>query len=153
MTDASFQAQTSRQSVPVRLAAGEDFPLDKSRSPPNINEIRLPESSFKYWFAKVNWFLLKFYEISSGKDLTSFFEVIVCLWILSVVGTYFSTLSLLYTVFLCLQTLPVLYERYEREVDYLATKGNRDVKKLYQKFDSTILRKIPRGPVKQKKFK
>ncbi len=52
-----------------------------------------------------------------------------------------------------MQTLPVFYERYEEEVDYLATRGNRDLKKLYTKFDSNVLNKIPRGPVKNKKFK
>lgn len=53
----------------------------------------------------------------------------------------------------CLETLPALYERYEEEVDHLATKGNRDAKKLYKKFDSKVLNKIPRGPVKEKRFR
>lgn len=52
-----------------------------------------------------------------------------------------------------METLPALYERYEREVDYIAGKSSQDVKKLYDKFDSKVLDKIPRGPVKEKKFK
>lgn len=48
-------------------------------------------------------------------------------------------------------TLPALYERYQDEVDYLAGKGSRDVKKLYKKIDHRILNKIPRGPIKEKK--
>ncbi|XP_062145443.1 reticulon-like protein B14 [Alnus glutinosa] len=123
------------------------------RSPPSIQEIRLSESTCRHLLAKVNWFLFKFYEISSGKDLTHFFLAVACLWLLSVVGTYFSSLSLSYIVFLGIQTLPVLYERYEKEVDYLATRGNQDVKKWYRKFDSNVLTKIPRGPVKERKFK
>lgn len=55
--------------------------------------------------------------------------------------------------FLGLETLPFLYEKYESEVDYLASKGNRDAKKLYKKFDAKVLNKIPRGPVKEKKFR
>lgn len=55
--------------------------------------------------------------------------------------------------FLCLETIPALYERYEREVDHLAIKGNQDAKKLYKKFDDNVLNKIPRGPVKQNKFR
>lgn len=51
-----------------------------------------------------------------------------------------------------METLPALYERYENEVDYLAGKSRKDVKKLYRKFDSNVLDKIPRGPVRGKKF-
>lgn len=51
-----------------------------------------------------------------------------------------------------METLPALYERYENEVDYLAGKSSRDVKKLYKKFDSKILDKIPRGPTRQTRF-
>lgn len=56
-----------------------------------------------------------------------------------------------YEGFLCLMTLPALYERYQHEVDYLAVKGSRDLKKLYRNFDHRFLNKIPRGPVKEKK--
>lgn len=50
-------------------------------------------------------------------------------------------------------TLPALYERYQNDVDYLASKGNRDIKKLYRKIDTKFLNKIPRGPVKENKKK
>lgn len=53
--------------------------------------------------------------------------------------------------FMCLATLPALYERYQNEVDYLVSQGNQDMKKLYKKFDTEVLNKIPRGPVKQRK--
>jgi len=52
--------------------------------------------------------------------------------------------------FLCLHTLPVLYEQYEGEVDHLATKGSQDLKKIFKKIDSKVLNKIPRAPVKDK---
>ncbi|KAK9277369.1 hypothetical protein L1049_006911 [Liquidambar formosana] len=122
-------------------------------SPPDIHEIRLPESTLRTIFTKINWFWSRFYNVARGKDLTLFFVAISSLWVLSVIGTYFSTLNLLYIGFLCIETLPALYERYETEVDYLASKGNRDMKKLYKKLDSNVLNKIPRGPVKERKFK
>ncbi|KAL0446846.1 UNVERIFIED_CONTAM: Reticulon-like protein B14 [Sesamum latifolium] len=102
-------------------------------------------------FTKFNRILLKFYDVSSGRDLKTFILAIAFLWILSGIGNYFSSLNLLYTGFLCLITLPALYERYQDEVDYLAGKGNRNMKKLYKKLDSKFLNKIPRGPVKEKK--
>ncbi|EHA8592107.1 putative Reticulon-like protein B14 [Cocos nucifera] len=77
----------------------------------------------------------------------------VSLWILSVAGSCCSSISLFYFCFVCIQTLPALYERYENEVNNLITTGSRDLKKLYMKLDSKVLGKIPRGPVKEKKFK
>lgn len=71
-------------------------------------------------------------------------------------STYNLTESLLLNlelVFLCIQTLPALYDQYEDEVDYLAGRGSRKLKKVYRKFDSKVLDKIPRGPVKEKKSK
>ena len=61
-------------------------------------------------------------------------------------------LLLLLLAFLGALTLPVMYERYEHEVDYLASKGNQDLQSLLMKFDSKFLNKIPRGPVKEKKY-
>ncbi|KAF8390095.1 hypothetical protein HHK36_024617 [Tetracentron sinense] len=126
-------------------------------SHPKIPEIILSQSAFQEvattFHVKLNQFLLILYDIACGKDLTLFLLAIASLWILSVIGTYFSSLNLLYFGFVGIAILPVLYERYENHVDYLASKGNRDMKKLYKKFDSKVLNKIPRGPVKEKKFK
>ncbi|KAL8463374.1 hypothetical protein ACS0TY_033386 [Phlomoides rotata] len=120
-------------------------------NPPDPRAITIPESTFRWLFSEINKILYKFFYISSGKDLKTFFLTIVFLWVLAGVGNYFSSLNLLYTGFLLLMTLPALYERYEAEVDYLASKGRRDAKKLYKKIDTRFLNKIPRGPVKEKK--
>ncbi|KAL8112191.1 hypothetical protein AgCh_019763 [Apium graveolens] len=122
-------------------------------NPPNVRDFTIPESSVRWLFAKINKFLLRFYDISTGKDFSKFFMVIALLWVLSVIGNYFSSINLLYLGFIGLETLPFLYEKYESEVDYLASKGNRNAKKLYKKFDAKVLNKIPRGPVKEKKFR
>ncbi|XP_047944217.1 reticulon-like protein B9 [Salvia hispanica] len=113
--------------------------------------ITIPESTFRWLFAEINRFLYKFYYISCGQDLKTFFVTIAILWIISGIGNYFSSLNLLYLGFVCVMTLPALYERYQDEVDYLAGRGSRDVKKIYRKIDRRFLNKIPRGPVKDKK--
>ncbi|KAL0424705.1 UNVERIFIED_CONTAM: Reticulon-like protein B14 [Sesamum radiatum] len=123
--------------------------VDLNRLDPQA--ITIPESTFRWLFAKANRILLRFYDVSCGKDLKTFILAIAFLWILSGVGDYFSSLNLLYTGFVCLMTIPALYERYQDQVDYLASRGNRDMKKLYKEIDSRILNKIPRGPVKRKK--
>lgn len=50
-----------------------------------------------------------------------------------------------------METLPYLYTKFENEVDYHAGQMTRKASKLYRRFDSRVLTKIPRGPVKEKK--
>ncbi|KAJ8490789.1 hypothetical protein OPV22_012510 [Ensete ventricosum] len=92
-------------------------------------------------------------SIADGKDLKLFLSAIASLWVVSVIGSYCSSLTLAYLGLLCLLALPALYERYEDEVDHLAMRGSEDLKRFYQKLDSRILGKIPRGPVNAKKSK
>jgi len=54
-------------------------------------------------------------------------------------------------VFLALYTLPVLYEKYEDQVDDVAAKAMVQVNKQYAVLDAKVLQKIPRGPFTDKK--
>ncbi|KZV42103.1 hypothetical protein F511_11699 [Dorcoceras hygrometricum] len=121
------------------------------KNPPERRVITVPESTFRWLYAKINTTILKLYDVSSGKDLKTFLMAIAFLWVLSGIGNYFSSINLIYTGFICLATVPALYERYQHEVDHLARRGNKDMKKWFSKFDSKVLNKIPRGPVKEKK--
>ncbi|KAJ8641829.1 hypothetical protein MRB53_018523 [Persea americana] len=125
--------------------------------PPKIPDIILSESQFKEvalaFHSKQRVFIAILFDIARGKDLKLFILAIALLWMLSTVGSYFSSLRLLYFVFLCIQTLPALYDQYEDEVDYLAGRGSRNLRKVYRKFDSKVLDKIPRGPMREKKSK
>ncbi|KAL2904792.1 Reticulon-like protein B9 [Bienertia sinuspersici] len=149
--------------------------------PPTIYDIQISESTAKNALHRVNKTLTKLYRISCGEDFARFFVVcnkvspcqlhkelspdilfwsflyyfqaLVSLWLLSIFGSYSTALNVLYAVFLCLITIPIMYERYEREVSYIATQGKGDMKRLYKKLDSKVLSKIPRGPVKQKNKK
>ncbi|KAI3730603.1 hypothetical protein L1987_61775 [Smallanthus sonchifolius] len=118
---------------------------------PDFEEITIPESAFKWLYRKTNKLLLKFYYTSSGEDLVQFLSTMALLWMISVIGSHFSSLNLIYLCFLCVGTLPAIYERHEGEVDYLVSKGIKDAKRLLEQFDSNILSKIPRGQVKEKK--
>lgn len=53
--------------------------------------------------------------------------------------------------FVLLHTLPVLYEKYEDQVDSFAEKAHAEFNKQYAVFDAKVLSKIPRGPLKDKK--
>lgn len=55
------------------------------------------------------------------------------------------------TAFVLLHTLPVIYEKYEDQVDSFAEKAVAEFKKQYAVFDAKVLSKIPRRPLKDKK--
>ncbi|KAL8229961.1 hypothetical protein R6Q57_014861 [Mikania cordata] len=120
---------------------------------PDIHEMTIQESVFRWLYRKLNYMLLRFYAISSGENLIEFFAVILALWMTSVIGNYFSSLNLLFFSVICLGTLPALYEEYENEVDHLIRKGRKDATKMLKKFDAEVLKKIPKGNVKEKKRK
>lgn len=52
-----------------------------------------------------------------------------------------------------METLPFLYDRYEKEVDHFVGRMIRETRRSYRRFDKQFLNKIPRGPVKEKKSK
>lgn len=47
--------------------------------------------------------------------------------------------------------MPVLYEKYEDQVDAYVEKATKELKRQYAVADEKFLRKIPRGPLKDKK--
>lgn len=47
--------------------------------------------------------------------------------------------------------MPVLYEKYEKQVDAFSEKAMIEIKKQYAVFDEKVLSKIPKGPSKDKK--
>ncbi|XP_076914515.1 reticulon-like protein B9 [Bidens hawaiensis] len=118
---------------------------------PDFEEITIPESMFKWLYRKSNIVLLKFYYTASGEDLVRFLSTMAILWTISIIGSHFSSLNLIYLCFLCVGTLPALYVRHESEVDYLVSKAIKDAKRLLEQFNSSILSKIPRGQVKEHK--
>lgn len=54
--------------------------------------------------------------------------------------------------FLLLHSVPLLYEKYEDQVDAFGEKAEAEIKKQYAVFHSQVLSKIPKGPLKDKKF-
>ena len=55
------------------------------------------------------------------------------------------------TGFVCAHTLPVLYEKYEDQIDYFLYSLLGLLRDQYQKLDQGVLSKIPKGNMKAKK--
>nr|GMC51511.1 reticulon-like protein B9 [Ipomoea batatas] len=123
-------------------------------SPPKIPEMLFQESTFINFASilhkNLNKFLPMFFEIACGYDAKLFLVAMLSLWILSLIGNCISTLNLLFLGILCVETLPIFYEKYEEEVEDYAGKMYRQMRKMYKRIDNEYLRKIPRGPVKEK---
>ncbi|KAK1322148.1 Reticulon-like protein B1 [Acorus calamus] len=125
-----------------------------NKSPPRIPEVSIPEDlavnvarSLRF---EINRAFAVLRDIASGHDLRKFLAVIAGLWLLSIVGSCCNFLTLFYIVFVLLHTVPVLYEKYETQVDSFAEKATIEFKKQYAVFDAKVLSKIPKGPLKNK---
>uniref|UniRef100_A0A5B7CE48 Reticulon-like protein n=1 Tax=Davidia involucrata TaxID=16924 RepID=A0A5B7CE48_DAVIN len=121
-----------------------------NKSPLDFPEVVLPEDLFMSMALllrdQFNQACTIFREVASGKDLKKFLYVIVALWVLSVVGSWFNFLTLLYIMFVMLQTVPLLYEMHEDEVDTYAEKAMVEFKKQYAVLDEKVLQKLPKVP-------
>ncbi|KAL6533258.1 Reticulon-like protein [Orobanche minor] len=143
------------------LCSGNLLLVDKGfrvyqQSPPKIPEVILPEDMFlgvaSALRMEFNGALATLREIASGRDIKKFLTMIASLWVLSASGGYMNSLTLFYICFVLLHTVPVVYEKYEDQVDAFAAKAVAEFKKQYAVFNTKVLSRIPKGPLKNKKF-
>ncbi|XP_070681011.1 reticulon-like protein B16 isoform X2 [Malus domestica] len=99
---------------------------------------------------KINNVLLMAHDITLGKDFRLFFKVVVCLWLLSVIGSFFSFFTLAYIGSILSITLPALYSKYEETVDRCCGKIHRQFSKHYKIVDDGVFNKLPRNVPKDK---
>ncbi|XP_076957452.1 reticulon-like protein B5 [Bidens hawaiensis] len=126
-----------------------------NKLPPRLPEVKISEDTVHQFASalriEVNNILQMLRGVVAGRDPKKFLAVVVGLWVLSVVGSWCSFLTLFYTSFVALHMVPVLYEKYEDKVDVLAEKAMTRLKKQYAVFDEKVVSKIPLGPLKNKK--
>ncbi|EPS71452.1 hypothetical protein M569_03311 [Genlisea aurea] len=125
------------------------------KSPPRIPQVIIPEKPVLEFVSdariEINRAFSSLRDIASGKDLKKFLLLIVVLWALSVLGSLFDFLSLVYLTTVSLLTLPSFYEKYEDEIDSFAHGAAAELKKQYAAFDAKVLSKIPRGLLQNRK--
>ncbi|KAL4586934.1 hypothetical protein LXL04_011582 [Taraxacum kok-saghyz] len=122
--------------------------------PPEIPTILLEESmTYRDICKRLNLLLVWIVYVACGNDTTLFCLVIVAASILSTIGNYITTSNLLYIGVFFMGTLPYIYEKHEQKVDYFFATLIRRVSKIYEIFDRNFVSKIPRWPLKQKKYR
>ncbi|KAI4370495.1 hypothetical protein MLD38_018845 [Melastoma candidum] len=99
---------------------------------------------------KINSLLLTAHDITLGKDFRLFFKVVICLWLLSVVGSYFSFFSLAYIGTLLSITIPALYSKHEAPVDKCFSLLHRKFSHHYKIVNENFNSKLPRSLAKNK---
>ncbi|CAL5339958.1 unnamed protein product [Camellia sinensis] len=146
-----------------------------NKTPPHIPEVHLPEEPFLQVASalriEINRALVVLRDIASGKDIKMFLGfgcialVSGLMWLLisrCIPDTNYLCRNcwlvgcvtfgkLLQFLDLVLHRVPVLYEKYEDQVDSFGEKAMIEIKKQYAVFDAKVLSKIPRGPLKDKK--
>lgn len=99
---------------------------------------------------KINNVLLMAHDITLGKDFRLFFKVVVFLWLLSTVGSYFSFFTLAYIGTILSITIPALYSRYEERVDRCCGIIHRKLSHHYKIVDESVISRIPQSLSKDK---
>ncbi|KAJ7552020.1 hypothetical protein O6H91_06G038700 [Diphasiastrum complanatum] len=126
-----------------------------NRPPPPIPKLELSEELVSRLASvlreELNKTLAVAYDVAIGKDFRVFFKVVAVLWFFSKIGGWFSFLTLLYIGLLGAHTLPVLYERYQTEIDKYIDIAVEVAKKQYLKIDELVISKILGAPTKEKK--
>ncbi|KAE8722687.1 Reticulon-like protein B3 [Hibiscus syriacus] len=120
------------------------YPLcSTGSSPPNIPEVVISEKSLlkaaSCLTTEINRAMNVVRTIATGKHLKTFLGAIAGLWFVSVLGSCFNFLTLVYVVFLLLYTVPVLYEKYEDKVDAYAEKAMIEMKKQYVILETKVM--------------
>ncbi|XP_059457774.1 reticulon-like protein B16 [Corylus avellana] len=99
---------------------------------------------------KINNVLLMAHDITLGKDFRLFFKVVVCLWLLSVIGSFFSFFTLAYIGTIISITVPAFYSKYEEHVDRYCGMIQQQFSKHYKIVDESVIGRLPRNLSKDK---
>ncbi|KAL9247830.1 hypothetical protein vseg_021217 [Gypsophila vaccaria] len=131
----------------VLLFLRANFAVIRNRPLEELPELVLSEemvtSAAASFRAKVNSILLVAHDITFGKDFRLFFQVVVGLWLFSVVGSVVSFFTLAYIGTIVFVTVPALYSRYEKHMDRFAGFLHRRFSNQYTIVDDNYVRRPP----------
>ncbi|KAK3446319.1 hypothetical protein EUGRSUZ_A02040 [Eucalyptus grandis] len=102
--------------------------------------------------AEVNEALKFLQDVALGGNLKQFLIVVGSLWAAAIIGSWCNFITVLYIGFVAAHTLPVLYERYEDQVDSFGDQVLDQLQHHYRKLDTVLLSRIPKGKLTAKKF-
>ncbi|KAL9244942.1 hypothetical protein vseg_018656 [Gypsophila vaccaria] len=126
-----------------------------NRPLPPIPDLEVSEQSIEQAAAVirvwVNRALSIAHEIAVCGNLRVLVQVAALLWLVSFVGGLFSFVTFVYIGILLALSVPVLYEKYQNQIDDKLHVAFRVAESGYRKLDQVVLSKIPVSLYKKKK--
>ncbi|KAG8364523.1 hypothetical protein BUALT_Bualt18G0006000 [Buddleja alternifolia] len=126
-----------------------------NRSPSHIPRLVLPEEVFvnigKLVGSEVNRGLNFLQDVACEGTMKQFLLVVVSLWVAAIIGSWCNFLTLLYIGFVAANTLPIVYERYDDQIDGFVNNSLEQLQHNYRKLDSRVLSRIPKASFRGKK--
>ncbi|XP_057792841.1 reticulon-like protein B8 [Salvia miltiorrhiza] len=120
-----------------------------NRSPSKVPRLVLPEEVFinigKAVGSEVNHGLRFLQDVACGGDIKQFLVAVASLWAAAIIGSWFNFLTVLYIGFVAAHTLPILYERYDDQVDAFVYNLLGQLEQNYRKLNAGVLSRIPKG--------
>ncbi|KAJ1287701.1 hypothetical protein BS78_02G031100 [Paspalum vaginatum] len=116
-----------------------------------VPRVELPEELFASVGtavgSQVNRGLAFLQDVSCRRDLKQFLMVIAAFFAAAVIGSWCNFLTVIYIGFVCAHTLPVLYEKYQDQVDDFLYNMLGLLQSQYQNLDKGVLSKVPKGSI------
>ncbi|CAN6887643.1 unnamed protein product [Brassica oleracea] len=117
-----------------------------SRQADSLPELVLSEemvnSTAASFRVKLNHLLVMAHDVTVGNDFRLFFKVVICLWLLSAIGSYISFCTLVYIGTILSVTIPALYSKCQRKVDKCCGLIHRQLSHQYKLVDENVISKL-----------
>ncbi|WZZ62636.1 hypothetical protein YC2023_062743 [Brassica napus] len=118
----------------------------RNRQADSLPELVLSEemvnSTAASFRVKLNHLLVMAHDVTVGNDFRLFFKVVICLWLLSAIGSYISFCTLVYIGTILSVTIPALYSKYQRKVDKCCGLIHRQLSHQYKLVDENVISKL-----------
>ncbi|RRT38172.1 hypothetical protein BHM03_00036808 [Ensete ventricosum] len=101
--------------------------------------------------AQINQFLGFIQDVACERNLKQFIVVVASLWAAAIIGTWCNLLTVVYVGFVCAHTLPILYEKYQDQIDDFLYNLLGQFQNHYSKLDASVLSKLSKGNLRSKK--
>ncbi|KAK4429203.1 Reticulon-like protein B8 [Sesamum alatum] len=120
-----------------------------------VPRLVLPEEVFvnagKLIGSEVNRGLSFLQDVACEGNIKQFLVVVGSLLAAAIIGSWCNFLTMLYIGFVGAHTLPILYERYEDQVDGFVYNVLGQLQHNYRKLDAGVLSRIPKASFRGKK--
>ncbi|CAK7339419.1 unnamed protein product [Dovyalis caffra] len=93
------------------------------------------------------------FHVSTGRELFVFARVVAALWLLSYVGSFFDSLTLLHIGIVAGMTIPVIYVKNEDTIKMFEERMRMQARRFYDMMDERVVKRIKNQVVKVKEKK